>query len=213
MWRVDGKPLLFVYKPNLLPDSLNVTNLWRRLAEQAGLPGLHMVGFADVLNWDAKAHGFDAVTFQTIRGIMGAKRHGIRANLQRLMEQQKGLRRLANHINPGPRFVYRYADVVDRMTMKYQTDDEYYPCVLPNWDNTPRSTNRGWVLHETSPEVFRRQLKNAIAQVLSLPDQHRIIFIKAWNEWAEGNHLEPDLKFGHGYLKVLKEELEQAAKK
>ena len=83
-------------------------------------------------------------------------------------------------------------------------DIEYYPCVIPNWDNTPRSGINGLVLKNSTPELFREQINNAITKVSNLPDDHKIIFIKSWNEWAEGNHLEPDMKFGKGYLEVIK---------
>ena len=80
--------------------------------------------------------------------------------------------------------------------------------VMPNWDNSPRSGKRGFVLHESTPELFRIHFRKALQMIQDFPPEHRIIFVKSWNEWAEGNHLEPDPKFGRGYLKVLKEERE-----
>ena len=81
-------------------------------------------------------------------------------------------------------------------------------CVIPNWDNTPRSGKHGLVLHGSTPELFRIHVRKALQIIEKYPPEHKIIFVKSWNEWAEGNHLEPDLKFGRGYLKVLKEEIE-----
>ena len=80
--------------------------------------------------------------------------------------------------------------------------------VIPNWDNSPRSGKRGFVLHGSTPELFRIHFRKALQMIQDFPPEHRIIFVKSWNEWAEANHLEPDLKFGRGYLKVLKEERE-----
>src|SRR5262249_3308735 len=79
-----------------------------------------------------------------------------------------------------------------------------YPCLIPNWDNTPRSGMNGLVLEGSTPELFARQVDKAMQAVLKKAPEHRIIFIKSWNEWAEGNHLEPDLIFVKGYLRVLK---------
>ena len=84
---------------------------------------------------------------------------------------------------------------------------EYYPCLVPNWDNTPRSALRGIVLHGSNPELFRIQVKGAVSRVLQKHFDNRIVFVKSWNEWAEGNHLEPDSKFGRGYLEVLRDEV------
>jgi hypothetical protein len=78
-----------------------------------------------------------------------------------------------------------------------------HPCVYPNWDNTPRSGRAGLVLTGSSPELFRTHLEEAIARVASRPEEERLVFVKSWNEWAEGNYLEPDLEHGHGFLRAL----------
>jgi hypothetical protein len=82
-----------------------------------------------------------------------------------------------------------------------------YPCVIPNWDNTARSNVRGVVLHESTPERFRAHLREAIDSVKDREFSQRLTFVKSWNEWAEGNYLEPDQRYGHGYLKVVREEV------
>jgi hypothetical protein len=78
---------------------------------------------------------------------------------------------------------------------------------LPNWDNTPRSGRRGLVFEKSSPELFREYLVKGLALIEKRPPELRICFIKAWNEWAEGNYLEPDLQFGHAYLDVIRAEM------
>jgi lipopolysaccharide biosynthesis protein len=82
-----------------------------------------------------------------------------------------------------------------------------YPCIVPNWDNTPRSGKNGLVLHGSTPELFRILLRKALEVTRGESRQDRLIFIKSWNEWAEGNYLEPDQKFGHAYLQVIRDEL------
>ncbi len=82
-----------------------------------------------------------------------------------------------------------------------------YPLVLPNWDNTPRSGIRGLVIYNSTPELFRQHLREALSRVARRTPDERIVFVKAWNEWAEGNYLEPDLKWGRGYLEVIRNEL------
>jgi hypothetical protein len=80
------------------------------------------------------------------------------------------------------------------------------PCVYPNWDNTPRSGRRGLVLTGSSPEAFRPHLRDAVTRVARLPENERLVWIKSWNEWAEGNYLEPDLAHGREWLEVVKAE-------
>jgi hypothetical protein len=82
-----------------------------------------------------------------------------------------------------------------------------HPLVLPNWDNTPRSAMRGIVFHDATPELFRGVLRKAVEQVDDKPPAQRIVFLKAWNEWAEGNHVEPDQKWGRAWLEVIRDEI------
>jgi hypothetical protein len=79
--------------------------------------------------------------------------------------------------------------------------------VLPNWDNTPRMGMRGLVFHDATPELFRGHLREALDRVSPHPDSEKIVFLKAWNEWAEGNHVEPDQKWGRAWLEVIRDEL------
>jgi len=108
--------------------------------------------------------------------------------------------------------VHDYNEVIATLILAAVPGIESFPCVIPNWDNTPRTGADGLVLHQSSPEAFRRHLGRATQRVENAPPEHRIVFIKSWNEWAEGNHLEPDLKFGLRYLEALREELMTRAK-
>jgi hypothetical protein len=88
--------------------------------------------------------------------------------------------------------------------MRIPLQEKYVPCVLPNWDNTPRSGLRGVVFDNATPDLFEIYLKNAIGKVLHKPYQERIVFLKSWNEWAEGNYLEPDRETGWAYLDAVR---------
>jgi len=82
-----------------------------------------------------------------------------------------------------------------------------YSTVYPNWDNSPRSGPRAVVLHGATPERFRTHLRAAIDRLADLPLDERLVFVKSWNEWAEGNHLEPDRRHGRGFLEVVRDEV------
>ena len=77
------------------------------------------------------------------------------------------------------------------------------PVVLPNWDNTPRFGARGFVLTGATPEAFGSRLREAVDAVRGLPAEQRIVFLKSWNEWAEGNYVEPDRRLGTAYLREV----------
>jgi hypothetical protein len=103
--------------------------------------------------------------------------------------------------------IRRYARILPGMLPSRMPNADTFPTVLPNWDNTPRSGARGLVLHGSTPSLFRQHLEHALDLVRELPTERRLVFIKSWNEWAEGNHIEPDRKFGHGYLEVIRDAL------
>ena len=103
--------------------------------------------------------------------------------------------------------VCSYRELVDAEYRGLRVGRDEFPCVIPNWDNTPRVGRWGWVLHESSPELFAGHLRHALSLIADRPFDKRLVFIKSWNEWAEGNHLEPDERYGRGYLEAARREL------
>ena len=89
------------------------------------------------------------------------------------------------------------------MKKHLSTDDNILPCILPNYDHTPRSGRRGNLFNNSSPALWGNLIKEVMC--IRKHTKNNIIFIKAWNEWGEGNYLEPDIKFENQYLEKLKE--------
>jgi len=195
---VDGKPLLYFYKPSLLPDSKRVTDHWRELAHRAGLRGLHLVGEA-LPSWTPTDYGFDAVV--TI---------ALPRRLDDLAWQRpwRTLRSLHRRLRNRPT-IYSYSKILRTLLAESRSGALSYQCVIPNWDNTPRWGVDGMVLRDSTPEHFRRHVRQALERAVAAPPAARLVFIKSWNEWAEGNYLEPDREFGRAHLRVLAEELER----
>lgn len=193
--RVDGKPLFLIYNPEGLPDPLGTTALWRRLAEQAGLGGLYLVGCGDQRAFDPRARGFDA----TFRANM--------PNVRPWVPWRRPLKKLRFKLQKwrGHPTIFDYDDVVGSIFPQPFPAD-HFPVAIPNWDNTPRSGVRGRVLQGATPERFRPHLAQALRLVADRPTDQRLVFLKSWNEWAEGNYLEPDLEFGLEWLRVVDEE-------
>ena len=90
------------------------------------------------------------------------------------------------------------------------SDIDPIPCVIPNWDNTPRSGMLGTVLHGSTPKLFRKALRQSLKRVAHRELERRFVFIKSWNEWAESNYLEPDRRYGCAYLEVVHDELRRS---
>jgi hypothetical protein len=174
---------------------------WRQLADKAGLPGLHLVALAPNAEWDARQYGFDASTPQVYFSPFG-----LAQRLRRKIEGQPLLGPVAKRIIRKPLYVHPYRESMAGFIEK-NAKWGHYPTVLPNWDNTPRSGRNGVVLAGSTPELFRKHVKEAVEMVRNYDENRRIVFVKSWNEWAEGNHLEPDQKFGHAYMEALRDEI------
>jgi lipopolysaccharide biosynthesis protein len=198
---VDGKPVFHVYKPHELPEAKRFVDHWQSLAVRSGLKGICFIG-DQTPRWNPQENGFDASVPQCPGLTFGRLRASKKKSLTLLKYFIDG------HFNRYPKMlnVFSYEDYINVATHDLSGNFLQYPSVLPNWDNTPRSGANGVVLINSTPELFRIHLKKAIEQVADRTYDHRLIFVKSWNEWAEGNHLEPDLKFGMSYLEVCRDE-------
>jgi hypothetical protein len=195
--RIDDKPLFFIYMPTEIPDLKHFTELFRDLAIKNGFAGIHFVVTNVVIEWDPKLYNIDAVSYSLMYKVM-----------QLINSNDRKNKVLAFIKNPKSRYhdlnCIDYSEAIIHLLYKEKLDFYNYPSILPNWDNTPRSGKRGVIFHNSTPDLFEQHLKDAIEIVKDYPDEHKIIFVKSWNEWAEGNHLEPDLKWGLQYLLKIK---------
>ncbi len=192
--KAGGKPVFVVYNVKDLPDSRIFTECWQKRALRSGLKGIHFVAHS-TSSWAPVDEAFDATVLNTLFFIF-----------EKLEPSSKNPREIWRRILKRP-LTHSYQDAIRIADLSLRKDVLQYPSVFPNWDNTPRSGRRGIVLQGSTPDLFRIHLKQAVARVSHRDFDQRIIFIKSWNEWAEGNHLEPDLKFGKAYLEVIKEEM------
>jgi hypothetical protein len=88
-------------------------------------------------------------------------------------------------------------------------NERIYPVLIPNWDNSPRRGSHTTIYINSTPKLFKEHVKKTLVYLAEKEDEDKIIFLKSWNEWAEGNYMEPDLKWGKGYINALREALEE----
>ena len=100
---------------------------------------------------------------------------------------------------------YNYPKVVKYFFSPEDRWENIYPTILPQWDRTARVGRKEGVYYNSTPENFKKHLKDALKIVEGRPLEHKILFLRSWNEWGEGNYVEPDLKYGHGFLDAIKE--------
>lgn len=194
--KVNGKPLFMVYKPYELPNPSEFIGLWTKLAQDAGLTGMHFVAqtYDEKKVTELLALGFDAVNIVRMYDYASAK-------------EMKWKLRYSNFCHKyfkRPRIV-NYADAMKYFVGEREKESSVYPTIIPNWDHTPRTGRKGLVFHGSTPELFAKHLSQ-VGEVLAQKEQQaeQIVFLKSWNEWAEGNYMEPDLRYGYGYLEELK---------
>lgn len=209
--RINGRPIFVIYRPKEVPDVAGFIRQWQHLAVQNGLPGgIHFVAhlFHTELAWDFRAAGFhSSVVVNHLKGslhdlLRRQNRHLSKSSLRHFFWQ-----RYRSSVGRFGSNVMLYQDAIPFLLDGCGGRPDAFPCVLPNWDNTPRSQTRGYVLHKSTPDLFRLHLRDALNLVESRASEERVIFVKSWNEWGEGNYLEPDQKFGHDYLNAIRDEI------
>lgn len=216
--QVEGKPLFLVFRPLEIPNPHEFIDIWQTLARENGLAGIYFVGIAynmlpqeqtleniilkniqdnSTLHYQAVLDaGYDAVNS---RGYNRADYYS--RTLIDVLWRGISLR-LLNHA-PVSRCDQR--KINEYLYVKEDRWKNVFPTLMPNWDRTPRAGSKARVYTGSTPEVFRGQLRKVLDLLSERDNEYKIAFLMSWNEWAEGNYVEPDLKYGHGYLDVLRE--------
>lgn len=210
--KVDGKPVFNIYMPLQVPNIEAFISRFQTLAQAAGLPGIFFIASRCPTDWNPYEHGFSGVIGSEMMHIKLSSdqpRFLYEEKVYALIKIKKTIERIAkkklfNYALPA---VVEYADIIGQLITDKKFDFDYYPCIVPNWDNTPRAGTSGMVFQGSTPALFAQHLKKAIKKTEELPAQRQFIFIKSWNEWAEGNYLEPDKKFGVAYLEEIRKQV------
>lgn len=194
--RIDGRPVLLVYRTELMPDPRRTADLWRGEATRAGVGDPYLVRVESfVADVDPENVGFDAsVEFAPDwRRVRTGRLARIRGLAARLGLQPDGYRR------------HRFADydeLVAAMLAKTEPAYRRLRCVTPGFDNSPRRREDALIIERSTPQAYGRWLEVVLAQEAARPGprNEKLVFVNAWNEWAEGNHLEPCQRWGLAYL-------------
>lgn len=198
---VDDKPLFMIYKPLASPEVRVFIDTWRRLATENGLRGIFFVGHSNENGVSVEqilATGVDAVNPSRLFAY-----NAQRSFFKRVMGQ---FNKVFRHV----RLVYPYK-TVSKWFINEAEDcrDDVFPTIIPDWDHSPRSGRVAFVLSGSTPELFGAHAERALDVVANKDADHRIVFIKSWNEWAEGNYMEPDARWGRAYLETLSDLLDR----
>lgn len=182
--KVDGKPLLILYRASSLPDAKETGKRWREHAIKNGLPGLYLVVVNAFDVSSPQPYDFDAIV--------------------EFPPHQIGAKDITDSITPlNKNFTGRVYDYEELALRAGKIDNDNFTCfkaVMPSWDNEARKPTQGFSFYNAKPELYAKWLDSAIKTTMNRRPEERLVFVNAWNEWAEGAHLEPDRHNGYAYL-------------
>lgn len=199
---VDGKPVFLIFAPFDIPNVQHFLKMWRDLAVQNGLKGVHFVGLRDgrtqkssqLFEW-----GFDAVNNRSLGEaedrVLGSV---FLRKVKRFLSVKMGGATLQK---------FNYLDIIRNLGDDDNYKENVYPTIIPGYDRTARAGRRAVIYYNNTPQNFGEHVDRVMKYVEKKEDEHKIILLKSWNEWGEGNYMEPDLKYGHAYLDELKKRI------
>ena len=216
--RVDGKPVFGVYRIELFPNFKRTAEIWRTIAKDEFGEDLYLINAeypqsprgveAIKLGLDASFNFQPLGWFNYISDSSWYRYIGILAHVLRLNK----IPLIKKKIDLLPTLV-SYPDYVNKMIERPLPDYKCYPCVTPSWDNSSRRVNKCFTAFVGStPQYFGIWLRSVLSKFRPYSVDENFVFINAWNEWAEGNHLEPDQKWGRAYLEEVKRAIDEIDK-
>lgn len=198
--KIDNKPIFMIYRP-LANDEIQIfIKVWRKLAVENGLNGIYFIGHLNQLNYTV-----DDILLSGVDGVNTTRLTNYNYNYQTIFSK---LINKANKILFSKPYTFSY-----KLMSKYfivdnvDNRDDVFPSIIPGWDHSPRSGVEGLIMTNSTPKLFEKHVKHVIQLVETKKYDNRIVFLKSWNEWAEGNYVEPDLKWGNKFLKVIKNQV------
>lgn len=200
--RIDGKPLFMIYKEEEFAHVSDFIASWNDLAKKNGLEGIFFIANKCIdLNPEMVKRVLE-------KGFNAINTVGLNVAIDRRTFLRKCIDKLLySYILRVPQ-AFKYAHMYPHFISDIDSYDDVFPSLIPNWDHTPRSGQAGYVLLDSTPQLFSKHIQQLFSIVNKKRENRQVVFLKSWNEWGEGNYMEPDLKFGKGYIQVLKNEID-----
>ena len=208
--KIDGKPLLILYYPNILQKCNQMIRTWRKLAKENGFPGLYILYQKAATHFDTafdKSQFDGGIEFQPGycvekgKSKLRRKYQNVRFKVINFIKLKTGLSRKKS--GGSKAYHYNYDEIWKRIITSKPDNDHMYPGAFVDWDNTPRKGNRGSLYDGANPKKFKYYFKCEVRRAREVYKKD-MIFLFAWNEWGESGYLEPDTANRYGYLDAIK---------
>lgn len=217
---IEGKPLFAIFDPYNFQDVSNFIKTWLRLAKENGLKGIYFIAMSN--STSTLQRNADGTLKRVAPNLQSSERvyndllnlgfDGInsfgksRAEMLYMGKYARIAKKLLHQYLPFlPTHCINYEKITQHFFAPEDSWQNVYPSIFPQWDRTPRAGNSEGVYVNATPTTFKKHIQNALNVIKNKDMEHRILFLRAWNEWGEGNYVEPDLKYGHAFLDAIKE--------
>lgn len=194
-YKINGKPVFMIYKPLLFDRVHDFIKQWNQLALENGLGEFYFIGQTTDRS---SINEILALGFQKVNLVRLYDASVFSGNIF-IRLTQKFVTRVLNLP-----FVQLYKTAMQKFYGKEDLNNDVIPTMIPNWDHSPRSHRSGYVLHGCTPDLFEKHAKIILEEIKDKPEDDQIVFLKSWNEWGEGNYMEPDMKYGKGFIEALR---------
>lgn len=209
--KIDGKPFFLIFDPFKLPQG--ILQHFREWAKEAGFPDLYIVANSYDVFLEPEyftQRGYDAVTYSRFTAIWAQEYEQMNIVSKYWHRAYRVVKQL---VSSRPRGARNYAKDFHKFITPQDRRREVIPQIMPQWDHSPRSGDKASIIYYNShPEYFYEHALEALNAVKDKPAAEQILILKSWNEWGEGNYMEPDVTNGDGYIKALKKAIKDTIK-
>ena len=217
---IEGKPLFAIFDPYNFQDVSNFIKTWQRLAKENGLKGIYFIAMSN--STSTLQRNADGTLKRVAPNLQSSERvyndllnlgfDGInsfgksRAEMLYMGKYARIAKKLLHQYLPFlPTHCINYEKITQHFFAPEDSWQNVYPSIFPQWDRTPRAGNSEGVYIKATPTSFKKHIQDALNVIKNKDVEHQILFLRSWNEWGEGNYVEPDLKYGHAFLDAIKE--------
>lgn len=217
---IEDKPLFAIFDPYNFRDVSNFIKTWQRLAKENGLKDIYFIAMCN--STSTLQRNADGAIRRVTPNLQSSEKvyndllnlgfDGInsfgksRAEMLCMGKYARIAKKLLHQYLPFlPTHCINYEKIMQHFFAPEDSWQNVYPSIFPQWDRTPRAGNSEGVYVNATPTTFKKHIQDALNVIKNKDLEHRILFLRAWNEWGEGNYVEPDLKYGHGFLDAIKE--------